>query len=510
MDFCEWLGIDWSTYPAQRIVAGVCYDGEPVPDTDLGRRLFGFAGAVDAVARSVIVAVCGRRGGKTYTLISLRLLWGMLVRDLSSVAPGQQAVALVVSLNPKLRQESINYALGAARSKPELAAMLMLPKGTKGDDAPSEFRIRRPDGHIVAFEGGVATAGGYGARGRSITDLALDEIAFFRDRSAKVNDKDIFDAGTKAVLPGGQTILGSSPWARRGLLWELFNENFGKPSTALALRAPTVVLNPMMAAKAEQERKRDPDAAKNELDAEFLDSGTNVFFDDELIESMIDDSLNDGRMPQPGELVRAAGDLGFRSDSAAMTIGHMTGPLIVAGEILELRPEPDKPLVPSETVATFRRRMDAHGARYYTQDGYYFEAALEHMTDIQCMQDTHAPHENYVRARMVMRERVGGKSRVRIPRNERLIRQLREVEARPLPGGSMQIIKPRWKTGGHGDVLDTLILMVASLGGETVKAPPPEKGTLEYEAAIRAQRRKEFNQQRQESNRFAKAPWKVR
>jgi len=188
----------------------VAYDGG-LPEGDLGRRLFGFVGSVSVAARSVVTAVCGARGGKSYVVVALRLVHGMLVRDLRSLAPGQRAVALIVAPNDKLRREVLNYARGAVRSKPELEAMVV-------EDSADGFGMKRPDGHIVRFETGVATAGGYGARGRALTDFALDECAFFRDSSFKVNDEEIFRAGSARVLPGGQTIVASTPWAEAGLL----------------------------------------------------------------------------------------------------------------------------------------------------------------------------------------------------------------------------------------------------------------------------------------------------
>lgn len=503
VDFAaSWCGVDWAAYPAQRLVAGVSFDGEPIPDTPMARALFGGAlGEVPRMVRRMLVAVCGRRGGKTYTLISLRLLHLALTCDVSMVRPGQRPVALVIAPNEKLRQEAVNYALGAARAHPSMRQWLQLPRGAREDDVFSEFAIRRPhDGVIVSFEGGVATAGGYGGRGRALVGLALDEVAFFRDKSSKVNDEDILNAASKAVLPGGQIIIASSPWSKRGVLWERYTANVGKPTSAIAVHAPTTLLNPApwIAEQVEAERARDPDAARHEYDAEFLDAGTTAFFDDALIESCIDDALNDGRMPNPGELVRAGGDTGLRSDSATLAIGHLVGTQILTGELVEMRPEPNKPLKPSEVAQTFRARCDAHGVTYYTADGHYWDAVLEYMGTIPCAQYTGSPDEAFVRARSLMRQ-----GRVRIPRNDRLLRQLREVEGRPKPGGGIAITMPRWRTGGHGDIAQALVLMLSALGGDVAQAPTPKAGTPEWEAADRERRRAEYNRRSRDNAGWA-------
>ncbi len=282
--FCEWIGVRLT--PGQTEFARVCYDGAESSD-GLGVRLFGFTGSVPLGARSVIGAVCGARSGKSYCIVALRMVWGMLVRDLSSMAPGQQAVALIIAPNDKLRREVLNYAVGAVRGKPELASML---EGAAGADG---FALRRADGNRVRFETGVATAGGYGARGRALTDFCLDECAFFRDASFKVNDTEIFRAGSARVLPGGQTILASTPWGQAGLLYDLYKSNFGKPETALVAHAPTLVMHDSLLTRdiVAREEQRDPDNAKREFGACFMEGGTTLFFEPNALEAAIDDSM---------------------------------------------------------------------------------------------------------------------------------------------------------------------------------------------------------------------------
>ncbi len=286
LGFCAWLGVDLTEGQAE--FARVAFDGgSPVGAAD-GASLFGGITEVPLGARGVVAAVCGARAGKSYVIVALRLVFGMLVRDLSSMAPGQRAVALIVAPNDKLRTEVLNYAIGAIRSKPELEAMLV------GEPRADDFSLRRPDGNVVAFETGVATRGGYGARGRSLTDFALDESAFFRDASYKVNDQEIFRAGAARVLPGGQTIVASTPWAQAGLLYELWRDNYGKPKDALVAHAPTLLLHDseMTRGIVDRERRRDPDNARREFDAEFMVGGTTVFFDVSLIEAAIDGGLS--------------------------------------------------------------------------------------------------------------------------------------------------------------------------------------------------------------------------
>lgn len=503
--FCIWLGV--TLHPGQAEFARVAYDHSVPVDRDLASQLFGpidFDNLPVGV-RDVVAAVCGGRGGKSYVLVALRLVWGMLVRDLSSLAPGQRAVALVVAPNDELRQEVVNYALGAFRSKPELAQLLRLPRGTKEDDAVSEFTIKRLDGKFVTFRGGVATAGGYGGRGKSLTDFAMDEGAFFRDKSAKVNDEDIFKAASPRVLPGGQSIIASTPWAEAGLLYETWRENFGKPSTALVAHAPTTTLNgsAWVARLVAREVRKDPDNADREFFAKFMVGGTTVFYAPTLIEAMIDEQLSVDvpRECMPGERASAGGDLGFRSNSSALAIAHETreGSIALA-ELVEEQPEPGKHLKPRKVIANWAVRLKHHGVDAVMADQHYIDVAHEDLGEegVTVFDAPASPDEVHVRCRQLMRS-----GKLKIPKIPRLIQQLKEVQGRPLPGGKMQIIMPRWAKGAHGDLAAAYVLSVWMLVTNTKPAPPPPTGTEQWVAEQQEKRRQAHIAKQEKKRRFA-------
>lgn len=502
--FCAWLGVVLT--PGQTVMAKVAYDGVQVVDLCeeerlLAHEIFGACGFIPPDRRSVFSAVCGGRGGKSYVMIALRLVWGMYVRDLSSLAPGQHAVALVVAPNDGLRQEVVNYALGAIRSHEGLRATL---RGAAKEDTVSGFSIMRPDGHLVDFRAGVATHGGYGGRGKSLTDFAMDESAFFRDASAKVNDKDIFRAASPRVLPGGQSIIASTPWAEAGLLYDLHQQNHGaSPRLGLAAHAPTLLLNDREWVRTivEREYARDPENAGREFGARFMVGGTTVFFPSDLVEQAlcttyegrdekgeaIELQTHAGeRLPSPGDVVTSGADFGFRSDSAALVISHLSGETRILAELVEDRPSPGNPLKPSITVKKFAERMLAHGSTYLMADGHYRESIDEHLSasDVAYCAAPHTPADAYVRTRMLLRE-----GKIRIPNFPRLIQQIKETQGRPVPGGGMSITHPRWASGGHGDLVAAWVLSVYQLGGD---AAPPKRvgvGSKEWEEKEREHRR---------------------
>lgn len=500
--FVAWLGVTLTAGQAE--LARLAFDGAEPVERNLSAQLFGQD--VQVGRHRVVAAVCGARAGKSYVLVALRLVFGMLVRDLPALPPGQRAVALIIAPRDSLRMEVYRYALGAVRSKPELAAMLV------GEPKVDSFMLRRPDGHVVAFETGVATAGGTAARGRWYTDFALDECAFFRDDTFKVNDEELFRAGSARLLIGGQAIIASTPWAQTGLLYRLWKE---RPEGTLVAHAPTLLLNDSEVTRdaVKQAEQQDPDNARREFGAQFMTSGTTVFFEAAAIDEAITD---EPFVLSPGDIVAAGGDFGFRSDSSALVMVALRGDMLHVFDGAEERPEPDAPLKPSKTVESFAKKVGGR-CLYVMADSHYREAIAEHLDNhglIYAAAPT-VPADTYVRARMLLRE---GRLQVHpLPFRDRMVQQMREVQGRPTSGGGMSIVHPKWSKGGHGDIIAALVLAVWQVTGEAVATPALEMGSREWQEAERDKRLERMRERQdratwmakgQANDRGAKAHWR--
>lgn len=504
--FLKWIRVE--PHPYQRVFCLVAYDGLQPCDLDGEDRSMAHAmfdsieqdGTVNVVERfepfqrHKVWSLMGGRAGKTYMLGALRLVWGAYVRDLSSLAPGQKAVTLCCAPNDGLRQEIINYQLGAIRSKPELRATLLGPKTAMNDDAsPESFWIRRPwDNEIVTFAGATANRGGYSGRGRSLTDFLADEMAFFLGEGNVVNDKEVIKGAAPRVLPGGQTIGQTTAFAKLGYHWDEFKANYGHPKAAIAAKATTEQLRPDASDMVSRERLTDPENARREFDAEPMAEGASIFFSEALISSCVRD------VPWFGTNAHAAnhqveksggGDMGFRSNSSALAITYRVLAGFVLGEVLEQRPGTDGvALRPSVTVSSFAATMRLHGVSYFMADGHYRESVVEHLGDVSFI-DAPTPEMAAVRARTLMRD-----GRVTIPDPDslppeqantvrRLIRQLKEVRGQPTAGGRMSIHYPRWPDGSHGDLAVAFVLSLYQMAGESEDEKPPERGTEEWALA---------------------------
>ena len=455
-DFLRWIGITATS--GQATIVARAFD----PDD----------------RKPVIVAVCGARGGKSYILGALRLLHGALSRDLSRMAAGQNAVALIVAPDLRLSREVINYVRGAISLRPELSAMVQ-------SDSELRIVIERPDGQSVAIEALPATRGGGALRGRSLTDALLDECAFFRDEGYAVNDVELFKAVRPRVLPGGQTIVSSTPWGESGLLYDLWRG--GSDATTDVFHAPTLMLRDDDAGLADviaAERLRDPENARREFDARFMTSGSGQFFDSNAIRGAVAD-YDVEAVPYVKRYRYACGvDLGFKTDSSAMVVAQYDGEKYSVASIMELRPEEGSPLVPSEVIATFAAIAKRYGCQHVISDGHYREAVAEHLLRhqlalIDAPAGASGKTESYTRARAVLHE-----GSCIIPDHARLIGQLRAVVCKPTSGGGLSISSPRKPGGGHGDIVSAWVLAVhylATARVEPEKERPPLYGSPEYE-----------------------------
>jgi hypothetical protein len=488
--FVEWaegpVGVELTV--AQRTIALVAFDGfDPVELDDehlaMARRLFGPVDQIPDSARRVLAAVCGARGGKSAILSALYSLWRMLTADLSSVAPGEVAFAVVVAPDKDTAKQVRNFVAGRCEH-PGIKSLIV------GDPSES-IQLRRPDGHLVEFAVRAASRGGSATRGRTYVSAVLDEAAFFRDAaSGVVNDQEVFDSVNARVLPGGLVIVASTPYVEAGLLFKFWSENFGNPSTALVAHAPTLLMREggpeyeTIEAQVRVATAVDGENARREYGAEFISVGGGFYFSSELISRSVKDIAPIVARPNLAAIrVGCGGDLGLVRDSAALVIVHEVDGKITVAEIVERRPAKGSPLRLSQVVADFAEAMGRHRVKTARVDHHAIEPAREHAAEHSINLEP-APggntgnEETFTVAREALHSGV-----VSIPREYQLVAdQLREIIAEPLPGGGVSFVSPR-KGGRHGDVARALILALWDL----------EQGQIDITPSIDVNRRLSAN-----------------
>ena len=429
--------------------------------------------------RRTVNVRAGLRAGKSTRLLAGKALHAAFMGAIPTLSPGEIPSCLIVAPTLKLARQTLSFVAGYIQASPKMRGRLVK------EPTADEVLIRRETGQLVRIEILAATAGGSAVRARTLLFAGLEEAAFFYDKTSVVNDVDVYNAVEPRVVPGGQTWIVSTPWAKGvGLLEENHERDWGKHVHALCFTGGTRALNPTWDPTGEIERAlraRDPESAQREIDGIPLSGVAINFFEDVSLTAAIDVHLLMPRQAQPGDEVTAGADFGFRRNSSALAIVHRHGAECILAELHEERPAAGEPLRPSRVVAKFAAAMRTHsGLESVTADGHYRESVVEHLNDADLSlcdapSDVSAP---FVRARTLLREK-----RVRLPSHPRLLSQLRQVQWRANAGGSISIILPTDPSGAHADLVSALVLALWEASGLEVATPPPKAGSPAYFAA---------------------------
>jgi hypothetical protein len=444
--------------PAQHVLCRVGIDGDEPgslegEERELARRLFGPIDTVPRAARGVLLVKKGARVGGTY-LAALYSLWRALSADLSTLAAGERASALIVAPDLRLSGQALRYALGAAKDSPSIRQRI---RSETGDG----FVLERANGQAVAVECLPATRGGSALRGRSLVSAVLSEASFFRDESAVVNDAELFRAVAPRVLPSGLIVIESTPWSESGLVFDLFSRNWGEPSTCLAADCPTLLMrpDPQTAAIVRREEERDPENARREFGAEFLSGTSGLFFGREL-QAALDHDVGIRTEVPLGARVTVGGDIGLTRDATAFAAVHREGDRVTLADLLELRPGKGKPLRLSEVVQRGCEFAERHGQRAIHVDDHVLGPAREHLPEGFRLERIAGGNEAKAERFRLVKEglRCGN---IAIPRAlVRVVLQLADVVAQPSSGGLTLIRQPR-RAGSHGDAAAAAIVALS-------------------------------------------------
>lgn len=480
--FADFLGVPLTL--EQRVLCKIGFEGqepgalEEGAEFAIGQRLLKPPEQDEPVlvipksARRVLDIVKGGRCGGTY----LSALYGAhraLVADLSTLAPGELARGIFGGPDLDLAEQALSYAVGAYQSHPELEQLIV------GQPRTSRFVIERPqDGRRVEFVRRAASRGGKTFRSRSLVFACLTEVAFFLSSEHVVNDEDCFRAVNPRVLPGGLVILESTPFAEAGLLFNEFDANFGKPSTSVAMHAPTMFILPTERNRevVEAEEQRDPENALREFGAQFIPVGSSIFFPREVIKLCKVPGTGKSSAPGAGERGAVGGDFGLTSDAAAFVAVHRA-PAPAKGEderrdpkkdryrveeCIEQKPKRGAPLKLKELVPLACALAGRHGQKSVLVDGWSVQAARERLGDeetgtkgYELETDPTEEATMYDAVLELMKNR-----QVEIPESfATLLRQLTLVMSKPTPGGGKKIILPR-KFGSHCDLVPAFVKAV--------------------------------------------------
>jgi hypothetical protein len=233
--------------------------GEPLTDDE--RTLFTeLTGRAQEPLQRVeeFIGVIGRRGGKSRAIAVLATYIAALCEHSDALVPGE--TGLVLAIAPDQRQALIvlEYIAAAFAATPMLSQLVA---------SRTVDTITLTNG--VSIE--VRSASFRRLRGPSYLAVICDEAAFWYSEETAYADIEILNA----VRPGLATTNGllaiiSSPYARRGVVWETWHHHYGPPGDPLILVAhgASRTFNPSLP-QSVVDRALDRDPASAEYLAEF-------------------------------------------------------------------------------------------------------------------------------------------------------------------------------------------------------------------------------------------------
>ncbi len=373
----------------------------------------------------------GRRGGKS-RILALIAVYLATFRDWRPyLAPGEKGYVTVIAADRRQARTIMNYVRAFLTGTPLLAPLV-------AKDNTEDIELTAG----VVIE--VATCSYRTIRGRTIIAALCDEIAFWSDDTSANPDTEVLAAlrPAMATIPGALLLAASSPYAKRGALWQACKRHFGKDGPVLVWRAPTRVMNPSLPQSVIDEAyEADPASAAAEFGAEFR-SDVASFLDRQLVENAVDADVL-VRSPAAGITYRAFADpSGGASDAFTLGIAHAEGDAAILDCLYERKP----PFSPVEVVGEVAALLRSYGLTSATGDRYAAQWVVDAFARANVTY-THSERDRSAIYADCLPLFTSG--RARLIDNPRLVGQFAGLERRTTTGGRDRIDHA---PGAHDDL----------------------------------------------------------
>ena len=382
--------------------------------------------------------VCGRRAGKSLMLALIAVFLACFGVWAPYLTPGERGVVLIVAADKKQATVIFKYISAFLLKVPMLAAMI---------ERETASEIDLTNGITIE----IATASYRTVRGRTLIACLADEIAFWRtDEGAANPDSEILAAirPAMATIPGAMLLCASSPYSRRGELWNAYRRYHGKPGPVLVWKAETRQMNPLVPQRViDDAMERDAASARAEFLAEFR-SDIEAFVTREVIEAV---TVPGRREVLPlGDVAYSAfcDPSGGSSDSMTICIAHRDR--FSEKAVIDCIRERRAPFSPDDVVQEFAELLKSYRLSRVVGDRYAGEWPRERFRAYGIhYEPADRPKSDLYRD--LLPQLNGGA--VELLDHPRLAAQLCSLERRTARGGRDSIDHP---PSGHDDVANAV------------------------------------------------------
>lgn len=366
----------------------------------------------------------GRRGGKS-RIAALVGVYTACFLDWPMLAPGERGVVMILATDRRQARVILSYARAFIMETPTLKRLVS----------------RETDEGLELCNGidlEVHTSNFRAVRGRTIVAALLDEIAFWRDLESANPDVEVLNAirPGMASVPGALLLGISSPYAKRGVLYEAYRDHFGVDGDpVLVWQADTKTMNPTISDEfIAKEYERDPARAVAEYGAQFRTDVTG-FLDMDLLADLV---RTDRRELPPQKDIRYTGfadPSGGRGDAFTLGIAHKDNERAVLDLCRATRP----PFDPAIVTKDYAKVLKEYGCRAVTGDRYaaawvseaFREEGIEYRASLLSKSDI------YLEALPLFT-----RGQAELPNDPRLLTELAQLERRTSRSGKDSVDHP--------------------------------------------------------------------
>jgi hypothetical protein len=374
--------------------------------------------------------IIGRRGGKSFVCALIAVYLAAFRSYKAHLSPGERAVVMVIAADRMQARVTFRYARALLSHVPMLSRMIVAER------AESIELSNRCDLEIH-------TSSFRAVRGRTVAAVIADEIAFWSVEDSTSPDVEVLNAirPAMATIPKALLIGLSSPYARRGVLWEAYRDHFGKDDDCLVWQADSRSMNPTLPQSVIDRAYADDTAsAAAEFGAEFR-SDISGFMQEQWIESAVDERCFE-RPPVPGVSYCAFADpSGGGHDSFTLCISHREGDTVVLDVMHARRP----PFQPEAVVADYCATLKRYGLTRVCGDRYSLGWVVESFERHGIVYDNDVPAKSEI---YLSSEPLFAQGRVRLLDHRVMLSELRQLERRTQSGGRDSVDHP---PRGHDD-----------------------------------------------------------
>lgn len=386
--------------------------------------------------------VVGRRGGKSLILALCAVYLAAFFDFHQYLQRGEKGTVVLIAADRRQARTILRYISGLLHGVPMLKRMIVR-------ETQDGFELST--GILIEIH----TASFRTVRGYTVVAALLDELAFWRNEDSANPDTEIIAAlrPAMATIEGALLLCASSPYAKRGALWNAYKRHFGKAGPILVWQAATKRMNPSIPDRViEEAYEDDPASAAAEFGAEFR-ADIQALVSREIVEACVASNVRE-RPYERGKVYTAFCDpSGGSADSMTLAIAHKDGDDAVLDVLRERRP----PFSPEDVTREFAALLKSYKVHRVIGDRYAGEWPRERFLKHGITYEASAKPKSELYSALL--PLLNGR-RCDLLDDDKLVNQIAALERRVARSGRDSIDHP---PNGHDDLANAVAGVLTNL-----------------------------------------------